>query len=319
MWVLKAANQKGLLLLPIAKGYNEQHISTDEDRRGCHEMRDFIKPDMTYNQAYYQSLAVWYVMEHCDAALDLDFKTIVLLPELKFLSEQATERARYTEDRISTPKGDILRWFRFRCLEKMCQRLSKTTSVSWDGLAALEKDFHDSKAACEKLVLRLREGIQQPDAIMDEEVDRLYLLGDELFDFPKLAEGVRPTDLAQARARQSQSKLQRRRPTSQFNPGLKPGIDVLRSPSHAPWELTLLNQSSALSVALWSNGLRDLIERRDNVFEFILSDHTFMSTWDRADSCMVGKWWDIEPVSVLCSTLIDLKSRGESCYSLASY
>jgi hypothetical protein len=65
---------------------------------------------------------------------------------------------------------------------------------------------------------------------------------------------------------------------------------------------------------MWSKPLDDLGDRRDNVFQFVLSDHTFMSTWDQADSSTIGRWWDIEPASVLCATLIDLKSRGTLTY-----
>jgi hypothetical protein len=42
-----------------------------------------------------------------------------------------------------------------------------------------------------------------------------------------------------------------------------------------------------------------------------MSDYSFMASWDRADREMVSKWWDIEPVSKICATLLDLKMEGE--------
>ena len=309
VWVLKADNKAdnntGELLLPIAEGHSEINNTR---RSSCTSMRGTIKRDKTYNQAYFQSLTVWYVMKHCKSAITTQFKSEVLLPELKKLV-QDNERSKY-EDGVSTAKSDILKWFRFRCLDLMCrQPLDEAGNLLWNTEPKLKEDIYKSEAVCKKFVLRLRESREGPDSISDEEIDRLYLLGEELFDFQTLAPDQSPTDLAQARAIEAQQRIESRKPTSHFNPGPKTGNDLTRAPCHAPWELNCLNHHSALQAALWSQGLDDLGDRRNNVFQFILSDHTFMATWDRAENSMIGKWWDMEPASVICATLIDLKIR----------
>ena len=313
VWVLKADNTTGRLLLPIAKGHNELNTIRNNIRRSSYEsMRDTIKRDKSYNQAYFQSLTVWYVMKHCERAITTHFKSKVLLPELEKLVEDDDEKRKY-EDRVSTAKSDILQWFRFRCLDLMCrQPLDEGGNLLWNTkLVKLKSDIHRSEAECKKFVLRLRESRGGPDSISDEEIDRLYLLGEELFDFQTLAHDQSPADLAQARAVEAQQRIESRNSTSHFNPGPKSGNDLTRAPCHAPWELNCLNHHSALKAALWSKELDDLGDRRNNVFQFILSDHTFMATWERAENSMIGKWWDMEPASVICATLIDLKNRGK--------
>jgi hypothetical protein len=76
--------------------------------------------------------------------------------------------------------------------------------------------------------------------------------------------------------------------------------------SHGPWELLCTNHQSFLRVTDDSN----IRAARDRLFEFLMSDYSFMTSWDRADSDMIGKWWDVEPVSVICATLLDLKLDG---------
>jgi hypothetical protein len=310
IWVLKANNQTGQWLLAIEHGHIDQQ---NKHRTACLAARQSIKPDTSYNQAYFQSLTVWYVMKHCEDAITVEFESKVLLPELERLARFEDERKKYSEDRVSTPKSDILQWFRFRCLDLICKRtLEENEIVDWYRTTGLETDIQRSQAECEKFVLRLRESRQGPDSTIDEEIDRLYLLGDELgfFKFHTQTPYEPPADLAEARAREAQERIQSKKPTSYFNPGPKSGLGLSRASSHAPWELTYLNHHSALRVAVWVNDLDDLARRRNDVFHFILSDHTFMTSWNRADSTMIGKWWDMEPASVICATLIDLKLQG---------
>jgi hypothetical protein len=308
VWVLKADNTAGVLLLPVARGLGNLH-----GRRGnsCSTMRQSIKRDTSYNQAYFQSLTLWYIMKHCRLALTPEFKSSVLLPQLKALSS-AQEKKKYVEDRAPTAKSDILQWFRFRCVDLIClEALAEVGELGWYNESGLQTEIHNSMAVCEKFVSRLRESRQGPDSIIDEDIDRLYLLGKELFNFQTPGQSETPTDLAQARAREAEKRIEDRKPSSHFNPGPENENDLSPPLCHAPWELNCLNHHSALQAPIWSKDLVDLHNRRNNVFQFILSDHTFMTTWDRSSTSMIGQWWDIEPASVICATLIDLKILRE--------
>lgn len=311
IWVLKANNETGILLLPIANGYNRHHEHLKRSRP-CWSLRSSIRRDNSYNQAYFQSLAVWYVMLHCPDAITPTFMSSILLPELERLNNK-DERDKYSGDRVSTPKNDILQWFRYHCLRLIFQYNFYTSEdgKAVDGYAASgldREEMSNLQAQCEKFVLRLRESRSEPESTDNEEIDRLYLLGEELgFDKPQ---NPPSSDLAPARAKETRQRLAARKRTSQFNPG--PGASVLyRTTSNAPWELSCLSHHSVLRINVEPGDSSDLAARRDNCFEFLLSDHTFMTTWDRADGSMIGKWWDLEPASVICATLIDLKSEGK--------
>lgn len=255
-------------------------------------------------------------MKNCSDALTTDFVTKFLLPELQKLTENE-ERSKYSEDR-STPKSDVLQWFRFRCLNLICETKintngSDTSLYEEQGLGGLKKIIDDSEAKAQKYVLRLRESRQGLNPTADEEVDRLYLLADELFVYDELVKDEQIKDLAQARSVEVKERIITETSAPQPHAVFRSWDTSSQAPCHSPWELNCLSHHSHLHVGVWSkDDLPDLIERRDSLFQFILSDHTFMTTWDRADCSMVGKWWNMEPASVICATLVDLKDLGKS-------
>ncbi len=104
MWVLKADNLAGELLLAIAAGRSQLHNSRRSD---CETMRQWVKSNRLYNQAYYQSLMLWYIMKHYPLAMTPDFKSSVPLPELKALSTD-DERQKYIENTASTAMVSFL-------------------------------------------------------------------------------------------------------------------------------------------------------------------------------------------------------------------
>ena len=79
-----------------------------------------------------------------------------------------------------------------------------------------------------------------------------------------------------------------------------------RITSNAPWEFAFLNHCSLLRTSLDPTKEVDTAHSRDACFEFFLSDYTFMTSWDRADKSMIGKWWDIEPGAVVGATFLDM-------------
>jgi hypothetical protein len=49
-------------------------------------------------------------------------------------------------------------------------------------------------------------------------------------------------------------------------------------------------------------------------YRFLMSDYTFISSWDESRDNLIGSWWDVEVGSVLCATLIDLQKPGRLTY-----
>jgi hypothetical protein len=147
----------------------------------------------------------------------------------------------------------------------------------------------------------------------DETVDRLALLADELvftLGVPK-----KEADFAKNSAKQAAKKILKRERTRTFNPGVaetKSGQTRI----HAPWELTCLNHHSLLHLGseMPKEVDSEHIEiAKQNCFQFLSSDHSFLATWDRSRKNMFGEWWDYEVSTIICSTLISLRVKGTFC------
>jgi len=273
----------------------------------CQINRMEIAIDPSYNKACYATLAVWYAMKHCRQAITNEFKIKILLPKLGKAYESVQKRA--SRNKEPTPKNDVIQWLHLSCLFLICNEHFTTNSKgeAVDGFAVSgidRQELLNSQQRFEKYVSRLKTSQIESYSIEHEELDRVILLGEEL------GLDAIPTpftsSLASSRAQQSRRRIIERKRTTRFNPGPKQG-KASRLISNGPWELLCTNHQSFLRVTDDSN----IRAARDRLFEFLMSDYSFMTSWDRADSDMIGRWWDVEPVSVICATLLDLKVDGK--------
>jgi hypothetical protein len=289
------------VLLPI----KPDHASTGPKMNDHSGRERTAKIGSSYNQACFIRMAVWYVMKHCKAAITSEFRTYIRLNGLGALPDP-DERSESRVDKESTPKNDVLLWFDMSCLLLLWQELHAEDDRPH--IREAEQRILRSQEHREKIAKRLRKSQSEPYSMEDEEVDRLFLLGEEL----GLPSGT-SASLATARAEQTRSRIANRRRTEIFN-CVPRSTNIRRSTritSNAPWELACLNHHSLLQTSLDPTKDVNTSQSRDACFEFLLSDYTFMASWDRADKSMIGKWWDIEPGSVICSTLLDLIGKGE--------
>jgi len=285
------------ILLPIEPGRASTGPETN-DRSGRERA---VKIDSSYSQACFTRIAVWYVMKYCKAAMTSEFRTYIRVNGLGTLPHP-DEWSEPRVDKESTPKNDVLLWFDVSCLLLLWQELHPE-----DDSPNIPEQILRPQEHREKIVKRLRKSQSEPYSMDDEELDRLFLLGEEL----GLPSGT-SASLATARAEQTRSRIAKRRRTEIFNCGPR-STNIRRSSritSHAPWELACLNHHSSLKTSLDPTKDVNTSQSRDACFEFFLSDYTFMVSWDRADKSMIGKWWDIEPGSVICATLLDLIGKG---------
>lgn len=295
----------------------------DSIRYYCSSRRSKTKPDDTYKQCWYATMMVWYVMKHCPDAITEDFKQYILVPWLCQPTHQANAASDFRDDGLGeteSRKADLLQWFHASCFLLLCQTLlHDIQDRSVKEILALQKvQMEEVKKEAEATVKRWRKGQNDLYSPADEEVDRLILLGDEELE----PYGNSTTSkLAEVRAKQARTRISERRFTQTFHPGPTVSTPSRRSPrmvTNAPWELALLNHHSLLRIAL-KDGSKSLVDKsvRNACFEFILADYTFMTSWDRGCKDMIGQWWDFEPNSVICSTIIDLK-MGEKLKSAPS-
>jgi hypothetical protein len=144
----------------------------------------------------------------------------------------------------------------------------------------------------------------------NETVDRLALLADELVF--TLGVSKKDADFAKNSAKQAAKKILKREKTRTFNPGVaetKPG----QARIHPPWELACLNHHSLLHLGseMPKEVDSENIEiAKQNCFQFLSSDHSFLASWDRSRKNIFGEWWDYEVSSIICSTLISLRAKG---------
>jgi hypothetical protein len=306
IWLIETDLRPRQLLLPlkIERGPEvaEYHVSSARIQH-CREQRESVNVDRSYNQACFASLAVWYVMRYCPQAITEDLKSEILLPQLK-KAYTSVEKRRTRGQEDPTPKNDVLQWFHLCCLLLI---LREPVGQDPDGYAAagLDRDaMIKSQLKFQKYVTRLKTKQTEPYSSEDEEMDRLVLLGEELG--LQTLETPYTASLAEARAKQTRARIEERERTTRFNPGPK-AWKSSRITSTGPWELSLLNHHSSLRITKGDN----VRPCRDRCFGFVLSDYTFMTSWDRADYNMIGTWWDLEPLSVFSATILDLKSEGK--------
>lgn len=320
-WLINTDMKPRRLLLALRSDEPSPDMETrpSERLKRCEQNRVRMHTDQSYNQACYATLAVWYVMKHCPEATPEEFKTRVLLPKLTRAYEAVQKRA--SRDKEPTPKNDVLQWLHMSCLFLICNEQFGTNASgkSADGFALSRLDRQEvirTQQKFEKYVSRLKTAQVESYSIEHEELDRVLLISEELgLDTIPTAYTA---SLASSRAMQSRKRILQRQRTTRFNPGPKTWKGAQVS-SNGPWELLCTNHQGYLRVADDAN----VKAARDRVFEFLMSDYSFMTSWDRADGNMIGKWWDVEPISVICATLIDLKLEGShlptsgSCYSIA--
>jgi hypothetical protein len=319
IWLMEADVEPGKATLPVDTNKQpdtmENGIASNRLKL-CLNRRSLMKTDNSYDQTCFITLAVWLVTKHCPEAVTAEFKSHFVLPALgKFYSSRDAQDSR--GENYSTPKNNVLQWLHLSCLLLLCQESfgEDINNQDVDGFAASRlsrQEISRSQERREKSITRLRKSKTETYSTEDEEVDRLFLLAEEL-DF-QLLRSQATSSLAVARARQTRTKASERKPTTRFHPGphLSKVGDASRVVSNGPWELSCLNHHTLLRTSLDRSLEISAQACRDTCFEFLLSDYSFISSWDRADKTMIESWWDFETGSVICATLLDLKTIGES-------
>jgi hypothetical protein len=302
LWMAKAEVKREKILLPIAP----ERASTGAMMNQHSGRERVVAIDSSYNQACFTRIAIWYTIRNGKKWLTPEFYSFILLHgiENENLPQAAGGNGSSGLEKESTPKNDVLSWYDMSCLLLLWQEL-------YPEAESLElEQIHDAQEYREKIAKRLRKKQSGPYSMEDEELDRLFLLGDEL--------GLQnrsdtSATLVKARVEETRTKISDRKPTKIFNCGPQ-AENVRRSPrliSNAPWELALLNHHTLLQTTLYTAEDQSQSQSRDACFQFFLSDYTFMVSWDRADKSMIAKWWDIEPGAIVCSTLIDKIQQGK--------
>jgi hypothetical protein len=316
-WLFATDLKPGRLLLAVHSQPSDvdaqgEPVDPANTRRleSCALKRERLSWDSSYNRGCYATMATWYVIRMCPEAITNRFVDEILLPQLPVSYKLGMDRA--NRDKQPTSKSNVLQWLHFSCILMICDELGWEENELPHGLtrASLNlEDIEETQERFEKHVSRLKASQADGWSMEHEELDRVLLLAEEM-GLDRLKSKT-SNSLAVSRAKQTRRRIQDRKRTTKFNTGPKPWM-AARSLSNGPWELLCTNHESYLRVADEAN----VILARDRLFEFLLSDYSFMASWDRADANMIGRWWDIQPVAMICATLIDLKLEGNQSDTL---
>lgn len=259
--------------------------------------------------ACFRVMTVWYVMYYEPGIFDDRTKNFVRLNISKL--DMFQEFDGISPKKKSELKISLLRWFRHSCITQL---------RNWLEVKAVEQ--YNLQAEAERVVkLSTRRRatdheIYKPD---DEIVDRLSLLAEELF--PAESTPLNTTDSKVKLSAQvelcsnlARARLALRSKTSKFHAGIqksKAGRDRDKERAPSPWELECLNHHGLLMGAINQPEDSEAIKAaKDDCFDFLSSDYSFLTTWDSSRKSMLSEWWSYEVSAVVCSTLLDLKSRG---------
>jgi len=281
------------------------NAARDQRLKWCASQRELLRWDQSYNRGCYASMAGWLLFRVCPEVVTNGFINEVVLPKLPVGYEAGISRdLKYKQP---TSKSNVLHWLHFSCILLLQDAVGWEENDLPDGVHREDLDLKqvmETQKRFEKQVSRLKTSSADGWSIEYEELDRVLLLADEM-GLDRL-KSERSHSLAVSRVRQTRKRIQDRKRTTKFNTGPKQWM-AMRSLSNGPWELMCTNHEAYLRVA----GEADVIPARDRLFEFLLSDYSFMASWDHADANMVGRWWSIQPVAMICATLLDLKLEGK--------
>ena len=272
------------------------------ERKRERQLKDYEPRD----QRWYCALIIWYVMSQCPEVLrgdEIQGQLLKALPILHSFKNQPKDGGTGALDDLSQY---FLRWYHSHSLVEISKNLANENPDGFKVLN-LDVDKHDTWAQnwqvkAEKSLRLFGQGrlIHQS---LDNEVAYLSLLGDEIFA------DQRPL-LQQGRSCISHARkiVKQRKETAILSPGRS---DVVRwDPVHdirsaatrpAPWELTCFGHHVPLSLGATSNPEACMKACK----EFMLSDYTFMTSWDQSKTNAVGQWWDLTTSSIVCATLLD--------------
>ncbi|KAK0666027.1 hypothetical protein QBC41DRAFT_157065 [Cercophora samala] len=299
-WLFATDLKPGRLLLAVhSSPFNMSDGPAFNRLERCAGRRARLNWDMSYNRGCYATMAAWYAYMACPSAFSSQFIDQIIVPRLPVAYQLGMERA--NRDKQPTPKSNVLQWLHLSSILLLYDEL---------GCAENELDIdieevRETQEKIEKHVSRLKTNQQGGWKAHHDELDRALLLAEEMH-LDRWIHNSRSYTLAVSRAKQTRQRIRERKRTAKFLPGPKPWM-VARGLSNGPWELHCVNHEAYLRVADVAN----VSAARDRLFEFLLSDYSFMTSWDWADANMVGRWWDIRPTAMICATLLDLKSEGK--------
>jgi len=249
---------------------------------------------------------------------------------------------------IDDPVGCILRWYHYFSLHNLCISLRKKDQDLFDSICK------KIRSKCSTMIAELRDRDSQRYRDVEAPTDEMGALSHDvvlwqvkaeksmrLFEQGRLSgqnigheaanlEGVGPelgiaetggiTVFGRSCLELARDLVRAREPTRKVNPGRshilrwdsKQDIRSAR-PRPAPWELSCLAQHLPHNLDAVDSEKRDAL--LDQCKEFMISDYTFMASWDSSKPTTVGHWWNFITSAVVCGKLLAEKTAARTADS----
>jgi len=238
---------------------------------------------------------------------------------------------------MDDPTGCILRWYHYLSLCSLCELLQRRDPQKFDSICGdLRSRWEDRVAQLRVLDSERYRDMETPQdeiGMLKEDVQKWQVKAEKsmrLFEQGRLSRrnlgheaanlvgvgmelGVSTngiTALGKSCAEFAAGLIKARKPTEKLSPGRS---RILRwdsnkdmrsaKPRPAPWELSCLAQFLPYNLDIVSPQIRDVL--LDQCKEFMVSDYTFMASWDASKPTTVGHWWNFITSSVVCAKLLD--------------
>jgi len=284
-------------------GLNSQWPAQPDHKTSCGKFQE----SRSRGHRWYCALIIWYVMKECDKVFLDDeireqlWKTIEVFQAMK--NDQNDDALlRHEELHLC-----FLRWYHSHSFIQICGQLEAKDPPRFSQLH-IDLDKHKKWAEswqvqAEKFLRLFGQG-RLVDHALDQEVAHLAFLADEI--------SISKIPLTQhGRSCLSYAKdlIQKRKETTTLSPGRSlilrwDASHDMRSamPRPAPWELSCLAHQVALSFHGLSPNPEECMK---DCKAFLLSDYTFMTTWDQSKTDAIGHWWDVGTSSIISATILD--------------
>jgi len=260
-------------------------------------------------QRFYLAPTIWYVLSQIPEAFEGVLAKEHLWHHLEDIATIKNEDNRNGAVASDDPHACLIRWYHSFSAQSICAELDREDA---DRLSKMNINRKNIAENCEtwqvkaEKSLRLFEYGRYGQRHLGHEPANLAMVGREL--------GIANQPLAQ----QKKSCLQLvkhlvadRKPTQTLNPGRSaivrwdPKHDIRSAkPRPAPWELSCLAQHLPISLGL-TVATKERKRCLENCKEFLLSDYTFMASWDSSKTTTVGQWWDFITSSIISTELVD--------------
>jgi hypothetical protein len=270
---------------------------------------------------YYVMMTIWYVWKYFHG-VDSDWtfewarapaKLGIKAPGSVLLGPQRLPPDEWTFEKPDRDKVQLLQWFHYGSLLKLCN--SGVLNPSWkgQGLAGLDLEYKVRRLAnAAKMVSSAKLSSREPYVADDEIFDRLSFVSDELE-----LEGLKSTQNGVI-ALLSMNRVKGRDYTRTLNPGWLP--KNMEGSTSGPWEIHALCHHSRLVVLTKEEKTQQSFRTREhthseaegfreNICNFLNAEGTLIPCWERAHAEYRKGWLQSEATSVVATTLVIVLDR----------